>query len=120
LYFHRIIIYYSKYNDYTVKIYKFPAATTEAGWFYIHKEVEVMPFYENSSENAMKDDEVDFQDIMNIMNMLDSFAESEEGRLRLRVADNPKAKTEKTYHHGRCDVGSPWAKGTPFDELSCQ
>ena len=79
-----------------------------------------MPYYDKSSDDAMKDEDVDFTDVMNIMNMLDNFAESEEGRMRLRVNDNPKARTEKTYHHGRCDEGSPWAKGTPFDELGCQ
>ncbi len=78
-----------------------------------------MPYYENSYDNAMKDSEVDFNDVMNIMKMLDDFADSETGRLRLKVAEDPNAKTESTYHHGRCDVGSPWAKGTPFDELSC-
>ena len=78
-----------------------------------------MPYYDKSSEDTMKDEEVDFKDVMNIMSMLDDFAESETGRLRLKVADDPNAKTASTYHHGRCDVGSPWAKGTPFDELSC-
>ena len=29
--------------------------------------------------------------------------------------------TEKKYHYGRCDIGSPFAKGTPFDVSdSCQ
>ena len=68
----------------------------------------------------MKDEDVDVTDVMNIMNMLDSFAESEEGRMRLRIADNPNAKTAKTYHHGRCDVGSPWATGTAPNELGCE
>jgi len=75
-----------------------------------------MPYYENSNENAMKNEDVDFNDVMNIMNMLDNFAASEEGRMRLRVENDPNAKTTKTYHHGRCDVGSVWANGTVRNE----
>lgn len=71
------------------------------------------------NNTPIKDEEIDFNDIMNVMNLLDDFASSDEGRLRLRMSEDPNAKTEKVYHHGRCDVGSPWAKGTPFDELSC-
>lgn len=87
---------------------------------YLSGKETVMPYYDKSCDDAMKDEDVDFNDVMNIMNMLDNFAESEEGRMRLRVADNPKAKTEKTYHHGRCDVGSPWAAGTAPNELGCE
>ena len=67
----------------------------------------------NDSNNT--ETEIDFKDIMNVMQILDDFADSETGRLKLKVAKDPTAKTETVYHHGRCDVGSPWANGTPFD-----
>jgi len=67
-----------------------------------------------------KDEDIDFNDVINIMNMLDNFAESGTGRMKIRMAEDPNAKTENVYHHGRCDVGSPWSKGTPFDELGCK
>lgn len=35
------------------------------------------------------------------------------GRLKVRSSEELNfGEYEKTYHHGRCDVGSPWAKGT--------
>ncbi len=35
------------------------------------------------------------------------------GRLKVQASDRlEQGQTKQTYHHGRCDVGSPWAKGT--------
>ena len=34
-------------------------------------------------------------------------------RLKVEFTEELPLNTEKkAYHHGRCDVGSPWAKGT--------
>lgn len=55
-------------------------------------------------------------DIENIIRLLDGFCTAEESRLKLEVTEDEKS-TKREYHHGRCDVGSPWAKGTPFDVL---
>lgn len=62
------------------------------------------------------------KDIENIIDILDGFGQSEIGRLKLKV--NPVLEAESftfTYHHGRCDIGSPYAKGDCFDapESSC-
>lgn len=60
------------------------------------------------------------KDIRNIVELLDNFAQSNEGRLKLRMSeDMDTAGTTKQYHHGRCDVGSPWACGTlePLDKI---
>ncbi len=60
----------------------------------------------------------DKNDIDKIVNMLDSFAQSETARMKLRVSEDVEdGKVEKVYHHGRCDVGSPWAKGQACDVL---
>ena len=57
-------------------------------------------------------------DIEKIVNMLDTFAQSETARMKLKVSDDvEEGNIEKVYHHGRCDVGSPWAKGQAFDVL---
>lgn len=58
------------------------------------------------------------KDIENILKLLDGFCTAEESRLKLNVQDDlPPESTSRSYHHGRCDVGSPWAKGTAFDVL---
>ena len=58
------------------------------------------------------------QDLENILQLLDGFCEAGESRIKLHI-DETKAPGEvkHDYHHGRCDIGSPWAKGTAFDVL---
>ncbi|MBR5659774.1 MAG: hypothetical protein IKX10_10310 [Lachnospiraceae bacterium] len=37
-------------------------------------------------------------------------------RLKVEFTENmPEGERKEAYHHGRCDVGSPWAKGLAFD-----
>lgn len=56
------------------------------------------------------------KDIQNIINLLDGFCAAEESRLKIEVTETAAPETvERRYHHGRCDVGSPWAKGIAFD-----
>ncbi|MCI8945731.1 MAG: hypothetical protein HFI91_01555 [Lachnospiraceae bacterium] len=56
------------------------------------------------------------QDIENILKILDSFALGEESRMRLDVVETETgAGMTKVHHHGRCDIGSPWARGDCFD-----
>lgn len=38
--------------------------------------------------------------------------------MKLEVSEElSSGDTKHAYHHGRCDIGSPWAKGTAFDVL---
>lgn len=68
-----------------------------------------MPKKEVNAEAANIDD---------IVKMLDGFAESETGRLKVKVSEDlPAGTVEKVYHHGRCDIGSVFACGIPFDVL---
>lgn len=61
---------------------------------------------------------VDNDDIENMLRILDGFAGSGESRLTVTSTDElPQGTTQKLYHHGRCDVGSPWARGLAFDVL---
>lgn len=57
-------------------------------------------------------------DISAIINVLDEFGDSPESRMKLEFSDAVKeGETEKQYHLGRCDIGSPWACGAAFDVL---
>ncbi|WWR15057.1 hypothetical protein V1224_11240 [Lachnospiraceae bacterium JLR.KK008] len=56
------------------------------------------------------------EDVENIMRLLDTFAAGSESRMKLDVSESAETGTmRKAYHHGRCDVGSPWANGTCYD-----
>ncbi len=51
-----------------------------------------------------------------VMKMLDSMSEKGISRLKVEVSKEVEAGgAERTYHHGRCDVGSPFATGKLFD-----
>lgn len=57
-------------------------------------------------------------DIENMIKLLDGFAQSEESRLKVTASEElEQGEMKKQYHHGRCDIGSPWAKGLAFDVL---
>ena len=52
------------------------------------------------------------KDIEEIIALLDGYVKSEGSRLKIQVTEGEGKVIDKKYHHGRCDVGSPWAKGT--------
>jgi len=53
-----------------------------------------------------------------IINMLDNLTENEVSRIKIKMDENRADENPvREYHHGRCDIGSPWAKGTAFDVL---
>ncbi len=53
------------------------------------------------------------QEIEDIINMLDSKTQGGVSRIKVNVSEQQEEGTVSTqYHHGRCDVGSPWAKGS--------
>jgi len=55
-------------------------------------------------------------DIEAIMRLLDEFAAGGESRMKVQVSQTQPAGTvSKVHHHGRCDVGSPWATGECYD-----
>lgn len=71
---------------------------------------------------AMAEDRATKADIENIIVLLDNFAAGDVGRLKVQVSQEQAAgTTERHYHHGRCDIGSPWASGECFDaaEADC-
>lgn len=58
------------------------------------------------------------KDIDNLLEILDGFCSVGESRMKLDVSDEvASGEAVRQYHHGRCDIGSPWARGTAFDVL---
>lgn len=52
----------------------------------------------------------------NVMKMLDSMTENEVSRIKVEVSDVlEEGELQRDYHHGRCDVGSPFATGKLYD-----
>lgn len=71
-----------------------------------------------AEEEKRKQEEVREEDIENMLAILENFSKTETSRMNVIVSDEFKAGTSaKVQHHGRCDVGSPWAKGQAFDVL---
>lgn len=57
--------------------------------------------------------------VEDIIRILDQYAEAEGSRMKLDVVEGQGEVVSRAYHHGRCDVGSPWAQGQAFDVLDC-
>ena len=53
-----------------------------------------------------------------IADMIDSMMENGTGRLKIVGSEDMQpGEILKQYHHGRCDIGSPYACGTPVDVI---
>lgn len=53
-----------------------------------------------------------------ISNMLDNMMNNGASRVKVIMSEDLDAGlTSKTYHHGRCDINSPFACGSVFDLL---
>ena len=62
--------------------------------------------------------EVSEKDIENVLKISENFSETETSRMKIQMSEETaQGDMERKYHHGRCDVGSPWAKGECFDVL---
>lgn len=56
------------------------------------------------------------ENIDEVIKMLDGMASKEISRMKIEISETiEEGKAERTYHHGRCDVGSPFATGKLFD-----
>lgn len=74
-------------------------------------DIELMPAKEDKGDISEKD-------IDNVLKILENFSQTETSRMKLQVSEETsQGDVERQYHHGRCDVGSPWAKGESFDVL---
>ncbi|MGN1179639.1 MAG: hypothetical protein ACI4SD_00390 [Suilimivivens sp.] len=62
-------------------------------------------------------------DIDEVIKMLDDLTANEVSRMKIETSGQvAKGEARKTYHHGRCDVGSPYATGKLYDleEPGCE
>lgn len=57
------------------------------------------------------------RDVEALIAILDGCTRAEESRIKIQVVEGRGEIQERRYHHGRCDVGSPWACGKAFDVL---
>lgn len=67
---------------------------------------------EDMDELEEKRQKMQEKEIDDIVKMLDSKTTGGVSRIKVEVSEKQKEGTVSTkYHHGRCDVGSPWATG---------
>lgn len=58
----------------------------------------------------------DNTEISDVIRMLDNMAEGGVSRIKVETSgDLEDGMMKKAYHHGRCDVGSPFATGRLYD-----
>ena len=68
---------------------------------------------EDMDELAQKKKEQQEMEIEDVVKMLDEKTSGGVSRIKVEVSNEQEEGTVSTaYHHGRCDVGSPWAKGS--------
>ena len=59
------------------------------------------------------EDEIKSTDIDNIIALLDGKCENGVSRIKVEISEQQEDETiREVHHHGRCDVGSPWATGS--------
>lgn len=56
-------------------------------------------------------------DIDALVALLDGCTQAGESRIKIDVVEGGGEVVAREYHHGRCDIGSPWACGTAFDVI---
>lgn len=75
-----------------------------------------MNIIEESKRNTTAEEASSVEDIIRL---LDDYTLSGGSRMKLNVVKGEGEVISRQYHHGRCDVGSPWARGQAFDVLDC-
>ena len=76
-------------------------------------DIAVFSGLEDMDELAQKKKEQQKREIEDVVKILDEKTSGGVSRIKVEVSDEQEEGTISTaYHHGRCDVGSPWAKGS--------
>lgn len=65
----------------------------------------------------MEDKGTETADVDALIALLDGRTQAGDSRIKLDVVEGQGEVVAHQYHHGRCDVGSPWACGKAFDVL---
>ena len=65
----------------------------------------------------MENRKIQENDVDALIVLLDGRTQAGDSRIKLDIVEGQGEVVARRYHHGRCDVGSPWACGTAFDVL---
>lgn len=58
------------------------------------------------------------KELDDIIAMLDNLTVNDVSRIKVFTSENvEEGHFTREYHHGRCDINSPWARGCSFDVL---
>ncbi len=58
------------------------------------------------------------KEIDDLVAIIDKMTMEGTSRLKVKVSDEvEQGSYKKEYHHGRCDINSPYSCGTPYDVL---
>ena len=68
-------------------------------------------------EDRMENKGTETADVDALIALLDGRTQAGDSRIKLDVVEGQGEVVARRYHHGRCDVGSPWACGKAFDVL---
>lgn len=79
-------------------------------------EFEKNQFKEDKNREQMRE-RANEQDIEALIAILDGYTAAEGSRLKIDVVEGDGEIVDRKYHHGRCDICSPWATGQAFDVL---
>jgi hypothetical protein len=76
-----------------------------------------MSIFGKDEEETMENRKIQENDVDALIALLDGRTQAGDSRIKLDVVEGQGEVVARRYHHGRCDVGSPWACGTAFDVL---
>ena len=72
---------------------------------------------EQAEKKSNATETLQLSDVDEIIALLDGYTQAGGSRMKLDVVEGEGEVLSRQYHHGRCDIGSPWACGTAFDVL---
>ena len=76
-----------------------------------------MSIFGKDEEETMENRKIQENDVDALIALLDGRTQAGDSRIKLDIVEGQGEVGARQYHHGRCDVGSPWACGTAFDVL---
>lgn len=71
---------------------------------------------ESGDAECISEKEAVMGEVDDVIRMLDNMAQGGVSRIKVETSEDvAQGNVKKAYHHGRCDVGSPFATGQLFD-----
>ena len=82
----------------------------------VEMDIEALVWDSRADNPEMSEEQREQKEVEDMVKLLDTFAASDDSRLKIKMSDElAEGQTQRVYHHGRCDIGSPWACGNAFD-----